>query len=182
MKTHTKTSYMKQLARLALATALLAGMLHVNSVRAQSGTWINPNGGSWANSANWQGGIIANGTDSTADFSTLSLSADATVTLDGAQTVGTLIFGDKATAHGWTLNTGTGGALTFSVSVNPATAIIVSNETATIGAGLEGTQGLTKNGNGTLVLVDTPGYDDGTTNNAGTFELLSYQHVQQRLV
>ncbi len=173
MKTHTKTSYMKQLARLALATALLAGMLHVNSVRAQSGTWINPNGGSWANSANWQGGIIANGTDSTADFSTLSLSADATVTLDGAQTVGTLIFGDKATAHGWTLNTGTGGALTFSVSVNPATAIIVSNETATIGAGLEGTQGLTKNGNGTLVLVDTPGYDDGTTNNAGTFELLS---------
>jgi len=164
---------MKNISRIILASLLLSGMLQVNSARAQNGTWINPNGGSWANSANWQGGIIAQGADNTADFSTLSLSANATVTLDGAQTIGTLIFGDQANAHSWTLNTGTGGPLTFSVSVNPASAIIVSNQTATIGATLAGTQGLTKSGNGALVLVESPGYDGGTTNNAGTFEVLS---------
>ena len=48
-----------------------------------NGTWINANGGSWNNAANWQGGKIAQGIGFTADFSTLRLSADATVTLDG---------------------------------------------------------------------------------------------------
>jgi hypothetical protein len=62
----------------------------------------------------------------------------------------------------------------------PRTAITVSNQTATIGAELAGTQGLTQNGNGTLVLIQPVGYDGGTTNNAGTLELLgslnTYQH------
>jgi autotransporter-associated beta strand protein len=151
---------------------IIAAMSLAATAIAQSGTWINPNGGSWADSANWQGGIIAQGADSTADFSTLSLSADATVTLDGAQTIGTVIFGDRAAAHSWFLNTGAGGPLTFSGSTYP-TAIIVSNQTATIGAELAGTQGLTQSGNGTLVLVETPGYYGGTTNDAGVFELLS---------
>ena len=164
---------MNNLMRFVLASVLLAGMLNVNTARAQSGTWINPSGGSWANSANWQGGIIAQGTDSTADFGTLSLSADATVTLDGAQTIGNLIFADKANAHNWILNTGTGGPLTLSVSVNPTPIITVSNQTATIGLELVGTQGLSQNGNGTLILVQLIGYGDGTTNNAGTLEFLS---------
>jgi fibronectin-binding autotransporter adhesin len=163
---------MKKLNYLVLASPLLAAMLHVNTACAQNGTWINPNGGSWADSANWQGGIIAQGADSTANFSTLSLSADATVTLDGAQTIGNLIFGDQAGAHNWFLNSGTGGPLTFSGSSGPTT-ITVSNRSATIGATLAGTQGLTQNGNGTLILVEPIGYEGGTTNNAGTFELLS---------
>jgi autotransporter-associated beta strand protein len=146
----------------------------------QSGTWINPNGGSWANSSNWKGGIIAQGADNTADFSSLSLSADATVTLDGAQTIGTVIFGDRAGAHNWFLNTGTGGPLTFSGSAAPA-AITVSNRSATIGAELAGTQGLTQNGNGTLILVESPGYDGGTTNDAGVFELLSSLNTSNNL-
>jgi autotransporter-associated beta strand protein len=163
---------MNNLMRFVLAFVLLAGMLNMNTAHAQSGTWINAAGGSWANSANWQGGVIAQGTDSTADFSTLSLSADATVTLDGAQTVGNLIFGDQADAHNWFLDTGTGGPLTFSVSVNPTPTITVNNQTATIGLALAGTQGLSQNGNGTLMLVQSVEYDGGTTNNAGILELL----------
>src|SRR5277367_2711994 len=121
---------MKTLRRLILASSLLTGAIFVNTALAQNGTWINPNGGSWSNPANWQGGTIANGADNTADFSTLSLSADATVTLDGAQTVGNLIFGDQAGAHNWFLNTGTSGPLTLSVSVNPSPVITVNNQTA----------------------------------------------------
>jgi autotransporter-associated beta strand protein len=168
-----ETPHMKHLRCLVLAFSLLAGVLQVSTARAQNGTWINPGGGSWANSANWQGGIIAQGTDSTADFGTLSLSADATVTLDGAQTIGNLIFADKANAHNWILNTGTGGPLTLSVSVNPSPIITVSNRTATIGLDLVGTQGLSHNGNGMLVLIQPVGYDEGTTNNAGTIDLSS---------
>jgi autotransporter-associated beta strand protein len=164
---------MKKLCCFVLASSLLAGVLQVNNACAQNGTWTNVNGGSWADSANWLNGIIAQGTDNTADFSTLSLSADATVTLDGAQTIGALIFGDQAGAHNWFLDTGTGGLLTLSVSTNPSPVIIVNNQTAAIGAGLAGTQGLSQNGNGLLVLVQPVGYEDGTTNNAGTIELLS---------
>jgi autotransporter-associated beta strand protein len=138
---------------------------------SQNGTWISPNGGSWANSVNWQSGNIALGIGFTADFSTLSLSANATVTLDGALSIGNLIFGDQANAHSWTLNTGSGGPLTLRVT-SGAPSITVNNQTATIGVALAGTQGLNQNGNGTLVLVQPAGYTGGTTNNAGTLELL----------
>ena len=164
---------MKKLRCFVLASSLLAGVLQVNTAYAQNGTWINPNGGSWGDAANWQGGVIAQGTDNTADFSTLSLSGDATVTLDGAQTIGNLIFGDQALAHNWFLNTGTGGPLTLSVSLNPSPIITVNNQTATLGAAIMGTQGLSQNGNGMLVLVQSPGYFDGTTNNSGTIEFLA---------
>jgi fibronectin-binding autotransporter adhesin len=164
---------MKKLTGLILSSFVLTGLFAVNTARAQNGTWINPNGGSWANPANWQGGVIAQGTDNTADFSTLTLSADATVTLDGAQTIGNLIFGDHVSAHNWFFSTGSGGPLTLSVSVNPTPVITVNNQTATIGLALAGNQGVSQNGNGTLVLVQPVGYDEGTTNNAGILELLA---------
>ncbi len=63
MKTPRHTPATKKLGSLVLASSLLAAALLTNTARAQSGTWINPNGGSWANAANWQGGVIAQGTD-----------------------------------------------------------------------------------------------------------------------
>ncbi len=164
---------MKKSCCLILASWLLAGVFPTNIALAQNGTWTNLNGGSWANPANWRNGVIAQGTDNTADFSTLSLSADTAVTLDGAQTIGDLIFGDQTGAHNWFLNSGAGGSLTLSVSAHPSPVITVSNKTATIDAALAGTQGLSQNGNGTLVLVQPIGYDEGTTNNAGTIDFLS---------
>ena len=173
MKTSTKTPFVKRARRVVLTSLLLAGLLQVNSTFGQNGTWINPNGGSWANSANWQGGIIAQGADNTADFSTLRLGADATVTLDGAQTIGNLVFADQAGAHNWILNSGANGSLTLSVSANPVPTITVSNQTATIGAALEGSQGLSQNGSGNLVLVQPIGYAGATINNGGTIQFLA---------
>jgi hypothetical protein len=84
---------------------------------AADGTWTNLNGGSWATAANWNSGSIAGGSGATAWFNTLALSANATVTLDGARTIGNLSFDDKAaTKHNWTLNTGSAGSLTLDVS------------------------------------------------------------------
>src|SRR3954468_23658445 len=82
------------------------------SAFAASGTWTNPNGGSWANTVNWSGGIIADAAGNNANFGTLSLPADAVVTLNTARTIGSLTFDDQSTnKHDWTLNTGIGGPL-----------------------------------------------------------------------
>jgi autotransporter-associated beta strand protein len=118
---------------------------------AASGTWIKLGGGSWTNVANCSGGTIASGAAAPADFSTLSLTADTTVTLDSAQTIGSLVFGDRGATHDWFLNLGSSGSLTLAVSAG-SPAITVSNQTATIGLALSGASPLTKLGAGNLVF------------------------------
>ena len=79
------------------------------SAHGANGTWSNTGGGSWASAANWSGGIIANGSASIANFGTVSLAADSVLTLDGARTIGSLVFDDQnVTKHNWFLNAGSG--------------------------------------------------------------------------
>ncbi len=134
--------------------------------------WTNAAGGSWTTATNWQNTTIANGAGVAADFSMLPLTAAATVTLDGARTVGDLLFGDTSNAYGWTLNTGSAGPLTLSTTTGTPT-IAVTNQTATIGATLAGSQGLTKTGNGTLILSAGNTYSGSTTVSGGTLVLNS---------
>jgi autotransporter-associated beta strand protein len=117
--------------------------------------FTNSAGGSWATANNWQNGTIASGAGVAADFSTLGLTSAPTVTLDGARTAGDLLFGDTNNSYGWTLNTGTGGPLTLSTTSGTPT-IVVTNQSATIGATLAGTQGFNKTGAGKLTLSATP--------------------------
>lgn len=123
--------------------------------------WTNPVGGSWAVGANWLGGTIPFGTGVTADFSILNLATDATVTLDGARTIGGLKFGDTAPSHNWTLNPDNGDLLTLDVTTGSPT-ITVINQTTTLGAVVAGTRGLTKAGAGTLVLPHDTIYSGST--------------------
>ncbi|MCW1925827.1 DUF6288 domain-containing protein [Luteolibacter arcticus] len=132
-------------------------------------TWINSSGGSWITAGNWQGGIPS-GTGAYADFSTLNLTTSPTVTLDGARTIGTLVFGDTSPSHGWTLNTGSGGPLTLAVA-SDFPVITVTNQTTTIGAVLAGNQGWVKAGDGSLVLTGTNTYTGATKVSAGTLQL-----------
>ena len=148
-------------ARLGLVARLLASLasfVAVPAAFAQSGTWTNLAGGnasgSWAAATNWNSGIIASGTDNTADFSTLDLTANSTVTLDGARTIGNLVFGDTAPDSNWILATGTGGPLTLSVTAGQPTITTASGSntiTAVLASPLT-PAGLTKSGNGTLRL------------------------------
>ena len=173
MKSPTNTPYIssvKKLSHLLLASALLAGVLPMNPAHAASGIWTNLNGGSWAAAANWTNGVVASGSGNTADFSELTLSAAPTVTLDGAQTIGNLILGDMGNTYGWTLNTGSGGPLTLAAS-SGSPAITVNGQTTTLGLGLAGTQGLTKAGNGTLVLSANNTYTGGTLINGGVVQV-----------
>src|SRR3990172_7325451 len=88
---------------------------------AASGTWSESTGdGTWSNSANWVGGVVADGADSTADFSAIDVDAVAVnttfpgffrnaVQLDTPRTIGNLIFGDANTSSpgGWEVYTNT---------------------------------------------------------------------------
>ncbi|MCX6873761.1 MAG: hypothetical protein NTW21_08130, partial [Verrucomicrobia bacterium] len=135
----------------ALVAALALALAAPVSAQSASGTWTNPAGGSWATAGNWAGGVIADGSGHTADFSTLNLSANAVVTLDGARSIGTLVFGDSTPSHNWTLNPGSGGALTLATGAGQPT-LTVTNQSATVAAVLAGTQGLRKTGSGRLLL------------------------------
>ena len=133
-------------------------------------TWNGAGGGSWATAAKWSPAGPANGVGNAADFSQQTLSANTTVTLDGSHTIGYLIFGDKGNAYNWTLARGSGGTLTLQAAPGTPT-VTVNNQTATIGAVLAGTQGLTMLGQGTLVLAASNIYTGGTTVVAGTLQL-----------
>lgn len=131
--------------------------------------WTNSAGGGWPVAGNWLAGFVAGGTANVADFSSLNLAADTVVTLDGARTIGGLVFGDTTPSHGWTLNAGTGGTLTLQSAGTPV--IQVANQSATLGVTIAGTSGFTKTGAGTLVLNASNTYTGNTTINAGVLEL-----------
>ena len=132
-------------------------------------TWTNAAGGSWADPANWAHALVASGSGVTAAFDTLNLSADASVTLDGAHTIGQLVFGDTTPDHNWILNTGSAGVLTLDATGTPT--ITVANPTTTINAVLAGSKGFSKLGSGTLVLAGSSNYSGTTTVNAGLLEV-----------
>lgn len=159
-RTEKKGTAYCALKRAAVLAALNAAF--TLSCKAASGTWAGPAGGSWTNAAKWTGAAIADGTNATADFSTLNLTSATAVTLDGARTIGHLTFADAATAsHDWTLSAGSGGPLTLAVGSGAPT-LTVTNRTATISAVIAGASGLTKSGAGTLTLSGTNTYSGKT--------------------
>jgi autotransporter-associated beta strand protein len=141
---------------------------------AGSGIWTNPASGSWSAANNWSGGLIAGGTDAVADFSTLNLGVSPTVTLDGARTIGTLLFDDlnPSVKHNWTLSTGSGGPLTLAVS-SGTPGIAAKSAMTTLSAAVAGTQGFTKTGSGYLVLSGAGTFTGTASVSAGTLEVQS---------
>jgi autotransporter-associated beta strand protein len=135
-----------------------------------SSTWTNTVGGSWPAGTNWSNNVAASGIGATASFNTVALTANATVTLDGARTIGNLLFDDQSSVkHGWTLSTGTGDPLTLAATNGMP---VISNSVATtISAVLAGAGGLFKGGNGTLALFAANIYSGTTTIGAGTLQL-----------
>jgi autotransporter-associated beta strand protein len=120
-----------------------------------NGTWTNATSNSaWSTTTNWSGGLVADGVDAIADFSTLDIAANRTVNLGASRSIGTLIFGDATTAsNNWALANGTGGPWTLTLATSSGAPVIqVVNQTATITALLGGTQGFTKSGSGALTL------------------------------
>jgi autotransporter-associated beta strand protein len=60
--------------------------------------------GNWSNSANWAGGVIADGAGNTADFSQFDLTNNIVVTVDSSRTIGNLYVGDFNGTHSYTIS------------------------------------------------------------------------------
>lgn len=141
-------------------------------------TWTNNGDGFWSgltgDELNWQNTVIAGGIGGVADFSTLALTQNTIVTLDGSRSIGSMIFGDASAvpASDWSLVSINSSALSLATSSGTPT-ITVNNRTTTLSAVLSGNQGLIKIGAGSLNLTAASGYTGTTTVNAGTFNLNS---------
>ncbi len=116
-----------------------------------NGTWTADASGSWGDATKWTGSFPANGAGNIADFSTLNIAADRTVTLNATRSLGTLRFGDSSGTQNWFLNDSGGSTLNLEVA-SGTPSIVVNQNTATISTALTGNQGITKSGPGRLVL------------------------------
>ena len=135
-------------------------------------TWQNADGGSWGTPANWSPAGPADGADMAALANLLDITGDQTITLDGSYTIGSLHFADAAGQDGnWILDPGTGGTLALSAPDSGPPGVVVSSQTATINVVLNGTEGMTKSGMGTLVLGATNTYTGDTTVASGTLRV-----------
>jgi fibronectin-binding autotransporter adhesin len=150
-----KTSASKILTALIRPLIVAAVVALPMAAQAASGTWtdVNPNDWSNANTASWLGGVIADGSGNTADFSTINLPADISVNVVDPRTIGNMTFGDTeiaTTPASWSLSganiTLAGGTPTITVGT------LGTTKTVTINDILAGTTGLTKAGAGELVL------------------------------
>lgn len=146
---------------------------------AADGTWKVDADGDWGTAGNWVGNMIADGATFTADFSAVTLTADRTVSLDTARTIGTLDFGVDfagagATDYSWILvNCGAADILTMD---NGAASPIITvadrgDGYAEIDLALAGTNGFTKSGAGTLILGGTNTYTGDVTVNSGVLQV-----------
>src|ERR1043165_2725731 len=98
-----------RLARRFSCLIVVAAAVAQGGAGAATGTWIDTvSGGLWSATANWSpggaSGVIANGTDALADFSTLNITVDNTVHLDSSRTIGSLKFGDTTATNNWILD------------------------------------------------------------------------------
>ena len=151
--TYTNTGLANGTTYYYVVTATGAGGTSGNSPEASAtplangnGIWISPTGGNWSGATNWIAGAIASGSSSIADFSTVSLPTNLTVTLDSTRAISDLIFGDITATYNWTL----AGTNTLTFGTTPS--IEVLNQSATISTPLAGTNGLSKTGAGALTL------------------------------
>ncbi len=160
----------KGLAALTLVLSIGAA----TTAWAANGTWKDISStADWsnANTASWQGGIVADGAGNTADFSTINLPGDTTINVVDPRTIGNLIFGDTeiaTTPASWLLsgNTITLAGTTPTITVNA----LGDGKSVTIGDVIAGTAGLTKAGPGTLALTANNTLTGGVNINGGTLD------------
>jgi fibronectin-binding autotransporter adhesin len=169
-----------RLSRGRLAVALLIAVSTISASAATNGTWTDAtSGGLWSDPANWSGGAIADGTDGIADFSTLNITADNTVHLSSARSIGSLKFGDTTPSNNWLLDNNGNSANSLNLAASSGTPLIqVNNGTATVSTVLTGTQGVTETGSGTLIFSGGNTYSGGIAITNGGHVVLNASSTQ----
>jgi fibronectin-binding autotransporter adhesin len=158
--------------RAALFATAISGLTGI--ARASDGTWSLNGSGTWdalTDSANWVGGVAASGAGATADFTTVNITANQTVTLGANITVGNINVADAVSSNDWTLATGSPAHTLTLDGGTPTITVNDASRTFTVGAAIAGSLGLTKGGTGSLTLTASPLYTGVTTINGGALAL-----------
>ena len=131
-----QTSIRSSAARFRASLIAVVAACAVFSVRAE--TWNLATGGSWNAGGNWNPSSVPTGVGAAAVFNNASSGSNVAqtgnrpVTLDGAQTVGSILFNcDAANAFTTTISGGTGGSLTFDATDSGPATISVPVATGT---------------------------------------------------
>jgi len=151
---------------------VLAALLCAGGAAAQDGYWINSSGGSWAGAGNWDPADgIAGGMDNTAYFGFAReavISPNTFFTLDGAQTIGNLVFTTQGGPANWSFNSGASGSLTLENSFKaPEITVTSPSLQVTLNVVVAGGAGVAKDGAGTLVLAARNTYSGQTLVSGG---------------
>ena len=144
--------------------------------------------GSWATPGNWSGGVLPTIND-TADFSTLDITANSTVSLNGNQSINKLIFDDTALSgsptpayNAWTLQAGTPSNSTLTLGGTNASIEVKSN-LATLGRDLNisaviaGSDNWSKTGGGRLRLATVNTFSGDLTIETGILQVRGFATV-----
>ncbi len=115
-------------------TAAAVFALPLTTSSAQTGTWNVDLAGNWSDSANWAGGIVADGAGNTANFS-FDITAARTVTLDTSRTIGNIVFNDAGAATPESVWTIAGAPDTILTLENGGTTTITNNSVIGFGSG-----------------------------------------------
>jgi len=151
----------------SVGTVIFAGALSVTSLHAVDGTWLGATG-NWNAGSTWSDGIIAEGTDGTANFTGVDINTDRIITLGADRTIGNITFTDATTSSN-NLTISGGNILTLDRTAGiPVIDVTQADRTLTISSQISGSDGLQKNGLGTLALSGTNNYTGGTNISAGT--------------
>ena len=121
------------------------------TIVSANGTWIADANAAWSEANRWSGSAVATGAGRTADFSTINLTGNRTVTLDSSRSIGTLKFGDTSGSQTWTITNSGGSVLTLDTAGTARPSLVVTN-TVKLAVAVAGTNGFIKSGPGTLIL------------------------------
>lgn len=152
----------------------LAALVAAPFAHAVDGTW-NGISGNWTDTTDpggvWFGGTVADGIDSTANFTGIDIATDLSIALNGNRTIGNITFTDATTSSNNLAITG--NILTLD-RTNPGVPVIdvtQAGRTLTIGSVVAGNDGLQKNGTGNLTLTGTNTLTGTTTISGGTLQI-----------
>ena len=114
------------------------------SAQAGDGTWTNTASGNWDDASRWSGGIVADGSDSTASFNAnATVTTGTKVTNNAARIIGHLNFRDSSGSDPWTVTNDNNDASTITLATSGATPVIATTNSThvyldTIMAGNQG--------------------------------------------
>lgn len=159
--------------RLAWLPGLLAGALacfQATTASAQSGTWTNNGSGNWTDTTRWLSAIVASGTNNTANFSTINITANRTVTVDSGRVISDILLGDSSGSQNWIFS---GGPLILANDTGTKPQLRASGGALsnTFNVEIMGSHGLRKEQANLVFLARSNSYSGDTDINRGTLRL-----------